>query len=170
MAAGCGLVAGILAWQGKAQWWYLASVGGVFAVAALVAPKLLAPVRRQWMRLAEPMGRVGNRVVLTVFFFVVFAPFALVVRLLGRDRLDLRGEPRRSYWERMVQDEPTDYTQPFWGDDVMKLWQDVKTVLAFFKKRRLWWLAPMLVLLFALAGFLVVVEGSALAPFIYTLF
>jgi hypothetical protein len=52
----------------------------------------------------------------------------------------------------------------------MKLWQDIKTVLAFLRKRKLWWLAPMLIVLFALAGFLIVVEGSALAPFIYTLF
>ena len=52
----------------------------------------------------------------------------------------------------------------------MSLWHDVKTVLAFLRKRKLWWLAPLLVLLLLIGALLVAVEGSALAPFIYTIF
>ena len=52
----------------------------------------------------------------------------------------------------------------------MSLWTDVKTVFAFLRARKLWWLAPLFLLLFALGVLLVLVEGSALAPFIYTLF
>lgn len=40
----------------------------------------------------------------------------------------------------------------------------------FLKTRKKWWLAP-IVIFFALFGALIVLtEGSALAPFIYTLF
>lgn len=52
----------------------------------------------------------------------------------------------------------------------MTFWRDLKMVFAFLRARRLWWLAPLLLLLFLLGIFLVVVEGSALAPFIYTIF
>jgi hypothetical protein len=45
------------------------------------------------------LGRIVNPVVLTVLFFVVVTPYALVLRLAGRDALRLRPEPGRdSYW------------------------------------------------------------------------
>ncbi|MFQ5538251.1 MAG: DUF5989 family protein [Gemmatimonadota bacterium] len=40
----------------------------------------------------------------------------------------------------------------------------------FLRARKAWWMAPILVILLALGAIIVVVEGSALAPFIYTLF
>lgn len=40
----------------------------------------------------------------------------------------------------------------------------------FLKKEGKWWLVPMVVVLLALAVLLVFVEGSAIAPFIYSLF
>ncbi len=40
----------------------------------------------------------------------------------------------------------------------------------FLRVRKKWWLAPILILLVALGGLLVLAQGSALAPFIYSLF
>jgi len=36
--------------------------------------------------------------------------------------------------------------------------------------RKKWWLAPVLLILFAVGTLLVFAQGSALAPFIYTIF
>jgi hypothetical protein len=41
---------------------------------------------------------------------------------------------------------------------------------AFMRIRKKWWLAPLLVILILLGVLIVATEGSALAPFIYTLF
>ncbi|MBT5873310.1 MAG: hypothetical protein HOH43_07805 [Candidatus Latescibacteria bacterium] len=41
---------------------------------------------------------------------------------------------------------------------------------AFMKVRKKWWLAPILVMLILLSTLIVMTQGSALAPFIYTLF
>ena len=41
---------------------------------------------------------------------------------------------------------------------------------SFLRVRKKWWLAPILILLLTLGLILVVTEGSALAPFIYSLF
>jgi hypothetical protein len=41
---------------------------------------------------------------------------------------------------------------------------------AFMRVRKKWWLAPILVILLMLSLLIVLTEGSALAPFIYTLF
>ncbi|MDX1577790.1 MAG: DUF5989 family protein [Gemmatimonadota bacterium] len=40
----------------------------------------------------------------------------------------------------------------------------------FMRVRKKWWLAPVLIVLFAVGGLLVFAQGSALAPFIYTIF
>lgn len=44
-----------------------------------------------------------------------------------------------------------------------ELWQ-------FMKVRKKFWLAPIILLLAAFGGLLVAAQGSAVAPFIYTLF
>lgn len=41
---------------------------------------------------------------------------------------------------------------------------------SFLRVRKKWWLAPIILLLLTLGLILVVTEGSALAPFIYSLF
>ena len=41
---------------------------------------------------------------------------------------------------------------------------------SFLRVRKKWWLAPIVILLFTLGLVLVLTEGSALAPFIYSLF
>ena len=41
---------------------------------------------------------------------------------------------------------------------------------AFMRVRKKWWLAPIVVFLVLLGGLLVFAKGSALAPFIYSLF
>jgi hypothetical protein len=41
---------------------------------------------------------------------------------------------------------------------------------SFLRVRKKWWLAPIVILLLSLGLILIVTEGSALAPFIYSLF
>lgn len=49
------------------------------------------------------------------------------------------------------------------GDFVMELW-------AFMKKRKKFWLFPIIMVLVLLGSLIVLTQGSAVAPFIYTLF
>ncbi len=41
---------------------------------------------------------------------------------------------------------------------------------AFMRVRKKFWLLPVFIMLFLFGGLLVLVEGSAVAPFIYTIF
>jgi hypothetical protein len=49
------------------------------------------------------------------------------------------------------------------GEFVMELW-------AFMKERKKFWLLPIIVVLLMLGTLIVLTQGSAVAPFIYTLF
>ena len=42
--------------------------------------------------------------------------------------------------------------------------------LLFLKEEKKWWLAPLVIVLLALGAIIVFAEGSAIAPFIYTIF
>lgn len=46
----------------------------------------------------------------------------------------------------------------------------LKEMWAFMRARKKFWLLPIIVLLLLLGGLLVLAQGSAVAPFIYTLF
>ena len=48
-------------------------------------------------------------------------------------------------------------------DLIIELWR-------FMRVRKKFWLLPILVVMFLLGGLLVLAKGSAIAPFIYTLF
>lgn len=41
---------------------------------------------------------------------------------------------------------------------------------AFMRERKKFWLAPIMLIMVLLGGLLVLAQGSAIAPFIYTLF
>jgi len=46
----------------------------------------------------------------------------------------------------------------------------VRDLWAFMRERKKFWLLPIVVVLLVLGGLLVLAQGSAVAPFIYTLF
>ncbi len=46
----------------------------------------------------------------------------------------------------------------------------IRDLWGFLRERKKFWLAPILVVLLVLGGLLVLAQGSAIAPFIYTLF
>ena len=46
----------------------------------------------------------------------------------------------------------------------------LKDLWAFLKVRKKFWLAPIILVLVLLGGLIVLSQGSAVAPFIYTLF
>jgi len=46
----------------------------------------------------------------------------------------------------------------------------IKDLWEFLKVRKKFWLAPIIIVLLLLGGLIVLSQGSAVAPFIYTLF
>ena len=46
----------------------------------------------------------------------------------------------------------------------------LRELLAYMGARKKWWLLPIVVMLVVFGGLLIVSQGSAVAPFIYTVF
>jgi hypothetical protein len=80
--------------------WAIA-VAAAFALCAWLAPRLLAPLNRLWLRFGDLLHKIISPVALAVVFFGVITPIAFLMRLFRRDTLLLhRRSARPSYWVR----------------------------------------------------------------------
>jgi hypothetical protein len=78
-------------------------VFGVLGAWALVAPRSLRPIYRSWMRLGLLLSKITTPVVMGIVFFVVITPFALVLKLMGKDAMRRKFDDRDTY--RVTRDE-----------------------------------------------------------------
>ena len=54
--------------------------------------------------------------------------------------------------------------------DPNKKLSNILEFLDFLKTRKKWWLAPIVIIMLLMGSLILLTEGSAVAPFIYTLF
>jgi hypothetical protein len=116
-------VGGAFILLGLISWWrgreiaprVLWGLGLLLLVPGALAPMLLRPVQRGWMRAAGVLGYVNTRIILGGFFYVVLTPVGLVIRLF-RDPLNLRfGDNSESTWVRRTSKpvDPARYERQF---------------------------------------------------------
>ncbi len=93
------ILAGISVWRGGGSWPYTLGASAVFALAALAAPGLLAPLNRLWLKFGLLLHKVTTPLILGLMFYLIVTPTGLVLRLLGKDLLHLKGDREApSYW------------------------------------------------------------------------
>ena len=79
----------------------------VFAVLGtwgLVAPMTLRPVYRIWMRFGLLLSKVMTPLIMSIVFFFVITPVAIVLKLLGKDPMARKFDKSDSY--RVVIEKP----------------------------------------------------------------
>jgi hypothetical protein len=76
-----------------------AAVCGVIAATfAMVSPRYLRPLNYLWMKLAQNLSRVASPLVLGALYFIVVTPLAVVLRLAGRDELNVSRVNKTGFW------------------------------------------------------------------------
>ncbi len=74
-------------------------VAAAFLITALVAPKLLAPANRIWLKFGILLHKIVNPVIMGVLFFLTITPFGVIARALGKKFLDTDFDTQvESYW------------------------------------------------------------------------
>lgn len=99
MAAVAALVA-VWAWRHGMRWvWWPVAIGLAFALAATLRPALLAPVNRLWMAFGHLLGRIVSPIIMSLIFFGVVTPIAILARWRGVDPMQRRFDPQATtYW------------------------------------------------------------------------
>lgn len=78
---------------------WAAICSAAFLVPALIAPRLLAPLNRLWLRFGLLLHKIVSPLALGIMFFLVITPMGLLMRAMGKTPLRLRFEPgASSYW------------------------------------------------------------------------
>jgi len=101
------VVAGVLAFlSGWQVYRGRPTAASVFAVAVVVllacaaVPRAATWFHRWWMTLAEALGYVNSRILLSLLFYGILTPVGLAVRLAGHDPLERRKAVEGSYWRK----------------------------------------------------------------------
>lgn len=94
------LLVAVVRWSaghGATAWWFGAAL--VATITAWLAPQILAPLNRLWIKLGLLLYRIVNPIILFILFYGVITPFGIVARLVGKKILD-KGFNRvaTSYW------------------------------------------------------------------------
>jgi Saxitoxin biosynthesis operon protein SxtJ len=101
------LIGSYLWWKDSGASLYLLSAGGALLVLGLLAPSTLKYVEIAWMKFAAVMSFIMTRVILTIAFVFVITPFGILLRLMGKDLLELKiDKTRASYWSPVEPDGP----------------------------------------------------------------
>ena len=113
-----GLLLAIFAWRyhhkGYAIAPWLFGIGLLSALTASMRPLWLAPVERNWMKVARVIARVNTFVILTLLYYLVITPLGLILRLTSGDPLSRAYGKEASYWKRRTSGEDlTSYERQF---------------------------------------------------------
>tara|TARA_B100000767_G_C19746321_1_gene528695 strand:- start:1287 stop:1670 length:384 start_codon:yes stop_codon:yes gene_type:complete len=82
---------------GEIKYWSL-FVSIAFLVLGLMNSNILSPLNRLWFKFGIFLGNFVSPIVMGVIFFLVITPISIIMKLLGKDVLNLKTNDEKSYW------------------------------------------------------------------------
>jgi hypothetical protein len=58
----------------------------------------LTPLNKLWFKFGLLLGKVVSPLIMGIIFFLVVTPTGLIMRIIGKDLLNLRFNNKKSYW------------------------------------------------------------------------
>ncbi len=83
--------------NGEIRIWFVI-VSLIFLLLGLFNSKILTPLNKLWFKFGVILGKIISPLVMGIIFFLVVTPIGLVMRLFGKDLLNLRYNLNKSYW------------------------------------------------------------------------
>ena len=71
----------------------------IFLILGLLNSKILTPFNKLWMRLGALLGIIVSPIVMGVVYFGIITPIGLIMKLFGKDVLNLKlDKNKKTYW------------------------------------------------------------------------
>ena len=83
--------------NGELRLWSLI-VALIFLILGLLNSKILTPLNSIWFKFGLLLGKVVSPVIMGIIFFLVVTPTSFIMRILGKDLLNLKYNKNKSYW------------------------------------------------------------------------
>ena len=75
-----------------------ATISLIFLVLGLFNSKILTPLNKLWFKFGIFLGKIISPIIMGIIFFLVVTPIGLLMRLLGKDLINLKYNNNKSYW------------------------------------------------------------------------
>ena len=86
-----------LAHGGEIRIWSMI-ISIIFLILGLLNSKILAPLNKIWFKFGIILGKIVSPLIMGIIFFLVVTPIGLIMRLLGKDLLNLKYNQGKTYW------------------------------------------------------------------------
>ena len=86
-----------LFYEGSLRIWSLI-ISIIFLILGLTNSKVLTPLNNIWISFGIILGKVISPLIMGIIFFFVVTPIALIMKVLGKDVLNLKYNNNQSYW------------------------------------------------------------------------
>lgn len=73
-------------------------LGLFFFISSIFKPIILYPINKLWMRFGFLLSIIVTPFVMGGIFFGIFTPIAFLIKLFGRDELQLKLQKKTTYW------------------------------------------------------------------------
>jgi len=70
----------------------------VFLILGILNSFLLSPLNKLWFKFGIFLGKIISPIIMGIIFFLVVFPIGFIMRLLGKDLLNLKYNNHKSYW------------------------------------------------------------------------
>jgi hypothetical protein len=70
----------------------------IFLFLGLLNAKILTPLNKLWFKFGIFLGRIVSTIVMGIIFFFIITPIGIIMRIIGKDLLDLKFNKNKSYW------------------------------------------------------------------------
>ena len=70
----------------------------IFLVLGVLNSNILTPLNKLWFKFGILLGKIISPIIMGIIFFLVVTPIGLLMRLLGKDILNLKYSNNKSYW------------------------------------------------------------------------
>ena len=70
----------------------------IFLILAAINSKILTPLNSLWFKFGLILGKFISPIVLGIVFFLVVTPTGIIMRLIGKDLLNLKKNNLKTYW------------------------------------------------------------------------
>ena len=70
----------------------------IFLILGLMNSKILNPLNKLWFKFGILLGKIVSPIIMGIIFFLVVTPIGFIMRILGKDLLNLKFNTNKSYW------------------------------------------------------------------------
>ena len=73
-------------------------IGIIFLILGIINSKVLTPFNILWMKFGLLLGKIVSPIIMGFVFFGVVTPISILMKLFGKDSLNLKRNKKQTYW------------------------------------------------------------------------